>query len=183
MNVDFVGRHFRIRDEIRAFTNKKLSKVLKFVEEPIEVRTTLEADKHRRIAELHVAHRHGVLQSTEEAENMQDAINAAVDKVEKQARRSRKKFMDNRRRAQRAHEEEHHWPVDVIASESIGAEVAPQVVRSHQFAIKPMTIDEAALQLKESKNEFFVFHDSVTDRVSVLYRRRDQNYGLIAPDL
>ncbi len=157
MNVDFVGRHFRIRDDIRAFTNKKLSKVLKFIEEPIEVRATLAADKHRRTAEFHVVHRHGVLQATEEAESMQDAINAAIDKVEKQARRSRKKFMDTRRRAQRALEEEHHWPVDVIASESIGTEVTPRVVRSHRLAIKPMTIDEAALQLKASKNEFFVF--------------------------
>ena len=45
-----------------------------------------------------------------------------------------------------------------------------------------MTIDEAALELEQSKNEFFVFRDSGTDRVSVIYRRRDANYGLIAPE-
>ena len=47
---------------------------------------------------------------------------------------------------------------------------------------KPMTIDEASLQLEQSKNEFFVFRDSASDRVSVLYRRKDDNYGLIAPE-
>ena len=133
---------------------------------------------------MHIGHRHGVLQATEESEAMEDAIQAAIDKTEKQGRRSRKKFMDTRRRAQRALEEEHHWPVNVLASESVGdtGDGTPRVVRTHNLPIKPMTIDEASLQLKESKNDFFVFRDSVSDRISVLYRRRDNNYGLIAPD-
>ena len=63
---------------------------------------TLEQEKYRQIAELHVAHRHGLLQANGETEDMRDTINLVVDKIEKQARRSRKKFMDKRRRADRA---------------------------------------------------------------------------------
>ena len=58
-----------------------------------------------------------------------------------------------------------------------------QIVKTSRLPIKPMTIDEAALELDQSKNEFFVFRDSGTDRVSVIYRRKDSNYGLIAPEL
>ncbi|RMH18371.1 MAG: ribosome-associated translation inhibitor RaiA [Acidobacteria bacterium] len=183
MNIEYTGRHFRVRDDLRGFTEKKLQKVAKFIEEPIEIRVLLEADKHRRIAEIHVSHRHGVLQATEEAEHMEDAINAAVDKVEKQARRARKKFMDVRRRAQRAVEEEQHWPLEVLARDSVSpGDGGPRVIKTTRLQIKPMTIEEAALQLSASKNDFFVFRDSRTDRVSVLYRRRDNNYGLITPE-
>lgn len=152
----------------------------KFLEDPIDVRVTLEADKHRRIAELHLSHRHDVFQATEEAGAMEDAIHAAVDKVEKQARRARKKLLDVRRRAKRPSAE--HWPVDVIEGASVSSGVEPRIIRTNRLPIKPMTIDEAAMQLSTSKNDFFVFLDSATERVSVLYRRRDQNYGLIAPD-
>lgn len=180
MNIDYVGRHFRVRDDIKALVEKKLDKkVARFVEEPVEVRVTLEADKLRRIAEIHVTHRHGILQATEETDSMEDAIHDAVEKVVKQARRARKRFMDTRRRAGRS---EDHWPVDVIEGESVGGGDKPRIIRTNRLPIKPMTIDEAALQLADSKNDFFVFLDSITERVSVLYRRRDQNYGLIAPE-
>lgn len=182
MSIEYIGRHFRIRDDLRALAERHLEKVAKFLDEPVEIRVTLEADKRRRIAELHIAHRHGVIQATEEAEAMEDAIHSAAAKAEKQARRSRKKFMDVRRRAQRMSEEQSHWPVDVVAGASIAKPDKAEIIKTNHLPIKPMTLDEAALQLEDSKNEFFVFRDSTTDRVSVLYRRRDENYGLIAPD-
>lgn len=182
MNIEFFGRHFRLRQDIKDLAERKLHKVGTFLEEPADARITLEAEKRRRIADIHVTHRFGVLQATEESESMEDALQAAVDKVEKQARRARKKFLDNRRRADRAVGGEDHWPVDVLESESVGSGQAPRIIKTNRLAIKPMTLDEAALQLAGSKNEFFVFLDSATERVSVLYRRRDQNYGLIAPE-
>lgn len=183
MNIEYTARHFRLRDDLRSLVAGKIDRVVKFVDEPIEVRVTLEADKRRRIAEIHVAHRRGVLQATEEAERMEDAISAAADKVEKQGRRARKKLMDTRRRAQRNAEASHQWPLDVLDSSSVSADQVPRVIKTTSLPIKPMTIDEAALQLEDSKNDFFVFLDSGTEKVSVLYRRRDQHYGLIAPEL
>ena len=183
MKIEYTGRHYSVDHRIRGYTEGKVAKVAKFIDEPVEIRVTLDTEKHRNIAELHIAHRHGVLQGTEEAENMQEALSAVFEKVEKQARRARKKFMDKRRRAQRNNEEEHHWPVDVVEGTSLGAGTSHRVIRTNRFPIKPMTIDEAALQLEGSKNEFFVFLDSATERVSVLYKRKDSNYGLIAPEL
>ncbi len=102
MNVEYVGRHVRLNDEIREFAERKLRKAIKFLEEPIEVRITLEEEKHREIVEVHIAHRFGVLQAREETDTLLDALNLAIDKLETQAQRSRQKFMDRRRRGDRS---------------------------------------------------------------------------------
>jgi putative sigma-54 modulation protein len=183
MNIEYVGRNYQVDAGVRGFAEDKLKKVTKFLDEPVEIRFTLESEKHRHTAELHIAHRHGVLQATEENNDMFDAINLAVDKVEKQARRSKKKAIDRRRRADRASHDGHRWPVDVIAGESVGAGVSPRIIKSGHLSIKPMTIEEAALVLRDSKNEFVVFREIDSGRVNVLYRRKDDNYGLITPEL
>ena len=170
MNIDYVARNYPLDDQIRTYTSDKLQKVAKFLEDPVEIRVTLEHEKHRYIADLHVAHRFGVIKANEENDDMYDAINLAVDKTEKQARRSRKKFRDNQ------------WPVEVLERASVGAGGSPRIVKKSVLSIKPMSIDEAALQLEDSKNDFVVFRDAASDEVSVLYKRRDQNYGLISPE-
>ncbi len=180
MKIEFTGRHYHVGERAKQFIEKKMMKLAKFIDEPVEVHAILEIEKRRKIAEFHVSHRHGVLQATEEAEQMRDAIHAGIEKIGKQARRSRKKFMDQRRRAQRQ-DDGHHWPLEVIDAASASGGIR-RVVKTGRLQIKPMTIDEAALELDQSKNEFFVFRDSGTDRVSVIYRRKDANFGLIAPE-
>ena len=71
--------------------------------------------------------------------------------------------------------------VDILERESVEGGGTPRVISSTHLQIKPMTIEEAALLLEESKNEFVVFRDASSDRVAVLYKRKDNNYGLIAP--
>lgn len=184
MNIEYVGRNFDVDDQVRELIAGKLEKkVVKFVEEPVEIRVTLETEKHRAIADLHLAHRHGVLQATEETDDMYEAINLAVDKVEKQARRSRKKYMDRRRRADRETIDGNRWPLEVLDRDSMGDAGGPRIIKTTHLPIKPMSIDEAALQLDGAKNDFIVFRDATTDRVAVLYKRKDQNYGLIAPEM
>ena len=183
MNVEYVGRNYDLDDRVREYAEEKLQKVVKFLEDPVDIRVTLESAKHRQIAELHIAHRHGQLQATEATDEMLDAVNLVVDKVEKQARRSRKKFIDTRRRADRATHAEHLWPVEVLEGPAVDSGSEPRIIKTTQLSIKPMRIEEAALALGDSKNEFMVFRDASTDRVAVLYRRRDGNYGLITPEI
>lgn len=184
MNIEFVGRNFDIDDEVRSYTEKKLAKkVGKLITEPIEARVILETEKHRNIADLHVSHKNGVFQATEETSDMYDALNMAIEKLEKQVRRSKKKAVDRRRRADREVTNGHRWPVEVLARESFGTGGKPQIIKTTHLPIKPMTIEEAALWLESGKNEFVVFRDATSDRVNVLYKRKDHNYGLIAPEL
>lgn len=181
MNVEFVARSYPLDDQIREYAQDKLGKLAKFLEAPVEVRVTLEQEKHRQIADLHIAHRFGVLQAREETDDMFDAVLQAVDKLEKQARRSKRKFQAKRRKADRPWNGQ-EWPLEIVEKGSLKAGSEPRVIRSTQLQIKPMTIEEAALQLDTSKNDFLVFRDASTDRVSVLYKRKDENYGLIAPE-
>ena len=181
MNIEYVARNFALQEDVRQFAADKLRKATKFLEEPVEVRVTLEVEKHRHVADLHVTHRFGVLQATEETPDMRDAINMAVDKVEKQARRSRKRLVDSRRRADRVREEEQHWPAEVLSAD--GDPAAPaRIIEDSRVEVKPMSVEEAALELEDSRHAFVVFRDSASRRFAVLYRRRDANYGLIAPE-
>lgn len=179
MNIEFTGRNFSVSDRIKDFTENKLAKIVKFLSEPVDLHVILEAEKHHYKAEIHVHHRHGVLQASESSDHMRDAIQSAVEKIEKQARRARKKFTDKKRRSRR---DDNHWPLDVLDPASVGTGSTPRIIKSTALPIKPMSIEEAALELSQSKNEFFVFLDSGTERVSVLYRRKDENYGLISPE-
>ena len=181
MKIDYVARHFRLDDKTRAFAEKKLSKTAKFLEEPIEINVILDVIKHRKLAEIRVSHRFGVLQAAEETDKLEDAINLAVDKIEKQARRSRNKAKDRKRRPKGGGDNK--WPLEILAPESVAGGDAPQIVESMQISIKPMNLEQAAFELQSSENQFVVFRDSENDRVSVLYRRRDDNYGLITPEL
>ncbi|MEM8993954.1 MAG: HPF/RaiA family ribosome-associated protein, partial [Acidobacteriota bacterium] len=179
-----------------------LPKLARFLEDPVEVHLILAEERDRQKAELNVVHRHGALNSEHLAEDMRDAVLAVVETTAKQARRARKKFMDQRRRTDRQVAEEaqwqastpagddgaaydnfeEHWPVDVIDAATLGHDEGPKIVKTQTLPIKPMSIQEASVELQNSKNDFFVFLDSRTEQVSVLYRRKDSNFGLIAPE-
>lgn len=185
MKTEILGRNTPIDDPLREYVEQKLQKLEKFLEEPAEIRVTLTAEKHTHVAEIHVSHRHGVLQTTEETDGkIRDAVNGAVDRLEEQARRAHEKAVGKRRRADRdGWDGHHHWPVEVLHQESVGAGIVPRVIETTQMAIKPMTIEEAAIELDGSELGFVVFRDSSNDRLNVLYKRKDQHYGLIAPEL
>jgi putative sigma-54 modulation protein len=181
MNIEYSARNVVADEQVRRHCEEKLKKVLKFLAEPVEARVTLELVKHHFVAEMTVTHRWGTLQADESADQMLEAINLAAEKIATQAERGRKKHKDVRRRAARGS----GWPIDVIEKASIGAGAAgsARVIKSSRLPIKPMSIEEAAMELEGSKHEFVVFRDSETEKVSVLYKRHDENYGLIAPEL
>lgn len=183
MNIEYVGRGYDVDEKLKIYADGKLDKVLKFLEEPIEVQVTLEAEKHHHSAEIHVSHRHGTIHTRETTGQMQEAINAALEKAERQARKGREKFLDKRRRSARQVEPGHRWPVDVVEGGSLRDGERRRVIKSSSLRIKPMSIEEAVLQLENGRNEFIVFRDSENEKVSVLYKRKDDNYGLIAPEV
>jgi len=184
MKIETIGRNVPVDDRLRDFVEKKLRKIEKFLEEPIEARVTLSLERHLHVAEFHLAHRLGILQAAEESDgNLLDAVNLGVDKVVSQARRAHQKVVEKKRRAdKRSDQALQRWPVEVLESSSVRGGGAPRIIETTHMPIKPMTIEEAALRLEDSELAFVVFRDSTSDRVNVLYRRKDQNYGLIAPE-
>lgn len=183
MKVEYVARQYELNDRVREFTESKLRKLDKFLQEPVEAHVTLETKKHRNRADLRLTHRFGTIHAAEATDEMFDAINLAVDKAEKQARRSNKKFHAKRRRSGRENAQLQSWPLAILEAESLGTGGTPTVIKSTKLRIEFMSIDEAATTLADSKHDFIVFRDLDSDQVNVLYRRADETYGLISPEL
>lgn len=181
MHIEFVGRNYEIDDRVRRHAEQKLKKVIKLLDEPIEIQVTLGSENRDQTAEVHVSHRHGTVHAHETTQEMMEAVNQAVDKAEKRLRRAKSKFLDRRRRSGRNGEKLGHWPVAVVDRQMLRSGER-RVIKSTNIRIKPMSIEEAALQLEGSSHDFVVFRDAETERVSVLYRRKDSHYGLIAPE-
>lgn len=179
MRVDFVGRKVKITDQIREFTEKKLQKIEKYFNDILDAHVEIEQERHRYVVDLSIKGKDFDIQSTSDGKEATSAIQEAVDKLEMQARKAKTRLKDHKRYAN--DQRESQWPVDVIERESARTG-QPRIVEQLSIPIKPMTIDEAALQLERSSDQFFVFRNANTDRVNVLYRRSDENLGLITPE-
>jgi putative sigma-54 modulation protein len=185
MQIEFAVRHVDLEEPLRAMTEERLGRAVRFLREPIEARIVLEgsAGEKRLVgAEVHVVHRHGDLHARYEDVEPREAMARALAAIEVQAKRARERAVDKRRRASRDAASARQWPVEVLARESLRSGGTPRIVRSSKFVIEPMTLDQAAMRLDASRNDFVVFFDAERDRVSVLYRRKDDDYGLIAPE-
>lgn len=187
MKLDLTGRNIEITPAIRDFTEDKLSKIEKWIDEVIEAHAILSVEKHRHIAEIVVKVRHHVFTGTDETGDLYASIGNVVDKIENQARRLKDKATARRKHARSTPE------VAAAAQESIRSAVptdggAPRaggtlrIIRSNEQAMKPMSPEDAALEFFDSQREFLVFRDSRSQRISVMYRRRDGNLGLIEPE-
>ena len=183
MNIEFVGRHLQVEEKTRMLAAEKLERLAKFLTEPIEAHVVLEATKLRHSAEVQVRSAGREFLSKEEAVDLHDALALAADKVLEQAKRARKREVEAPRRRDRVHSSAQQWPVEVLTRESVRQGESPIVVKSSQLQILSMTINEAALKLESSRSEFVVFRDLENERVSVIYKRHDDDYGLIVPEL
>ena len=182
MNVEISARNYEVTDKVRKLISTKLSKIEKFFEDVIEARWVLKVEKKSHICEIHI---HGKLQdvdTTQKAETMDEAIQLAVDHLKRQAQKNRAKIKDFRRgRTVPVKAAAKNWKVSVLQPGNLRSDDAkPRIVKTSKLPIRPMSIEQAALMLDDSKNEFIVFRDLDTSQITVLYKRKDKNFGMIA---
>ena len=173
MKIEFTGRQTGIPDELRRLAERKLQKVGKLLPSVTRAHVILAVDKHRQVAEVSVHSRHVDLSAVEVSANPRLSVAGAIDKLLRQAQRHQAK-----RRERKGAATPRRAPL--VAAEREAA-AAPRVVRSRRSVAKPMTLDEAALEMEGRADGVLVFRDAATERVSVLFRRRDGNLGLIEP--
>ena len=183
MNIEFVGRHLQVGEKTRDFAAEKLERLHKFLSEPVDAHIVLEAGKFRHTAEIQLRCGAREFLAKEEAVDLHDALALAAEKIVEQAKRTRKREVDEPRRKDRSQASAQQWPVEVLTRESVRQGESPIVVKSSSLQIHSMTINEAALKLESSRSEFVVFRDLENERVSVIYRRHDDDYGLIVPEV
>jgi putative sigma-54 modulation protein len=181
MKVEYVARKVTLSERSRQVAEKKLGKVKKYFNDILDVRLEVEQERHLHNVDIAVRGKDFVIQATAQNKDMMAAIQEAVDKLEIQARRAKTRLKDHKKRAGSVAKMDQGWSVDVLEPESIaGGE--PRIVERSSIPIKPMSIEEAVLQLDESSYGFLVFRNSSNDRINVLYRRQDRNLGLITPE-
>jgi putative sigma-54 modulation protein len=179
MQFHVKGRNHEVSDAIRSYAEAKLAKLERQLPDP-RVELELTVERNPSIAANHVAEatiwtKGPVLRAREASSDMRASIDQLVDKLERQVNRYRNQRRSRRRRAARASE------ASVATVPVVADEAEPVIVKTKQFAVKPMTPEEAVLQLELVGHDFFVFRNADSDEVNVVYRRRDGNYGLIEP--
>jgi putative sigma-54 modulation protein len=181
MQISVTFRHMDTSEPVRNYVEEKLERVNKYIEEPIDAQAVLTVEKKiRHNAEVSlVAKGITIKASAEVIDDMYAAIDAVVDKLERQLKRYKEKL--KRHTGRNGRERSITKTVFEAASVDEGVE-EPRVIRSHSFSVKPMSVDEAVMQMDLMHKDFLVFSDDSTEEVNVIYRRKDGNYGLIVPE-
>jgi putative sigma-54 modulation protein len=190
MATEISGRNYEIPPDIRSMVEKKLAKIEeRLFDDVIDVRVVLQVEKYRNICEILIKGKEHDVKSVQESDDsMQDAVNSALDHLKRQAQKNRKKIRDHHRKEGNGRKAVTEWAVQVLEPTRLREDAdgsdnrAPRIVKTNNIEIRPMSIEEAALRLDDSKNEFIVFRDIDNDKVSVIYKRQDGNLGLISPE-
>lgn len=177
MRVEYTGRQIEITPAIREFTEDHLRKIRKILGEMIEVHAILTVEKYRHTAEINLKSRTFKINGVEETHDMYTSIDAVLEKIERQALKHKGKKIAKKRKPANALSAATAPAVEPAS----GSSEAPRVIKTKSFAAKPMTVEEAVQEVSSSKNEFIVFRNAESERVNVVYRRRDGNFGLIEP--
>jgi putative sigma-54 modulation protein len=179
MQIAVTFRHMESSEAVRSYVEEKLAKVKKYIEEPIDAQVVLSVQKKiNHKAEVTMVAKGLTMKSAEEKDDMYAAIDLMVDKIERQLKRYKEKLKRHKGSsgAQRKVEKA------VIAAPSVDdGHDSPEIIRSHSFFVKPMSVEEAVMQMDLLDKDFLVFTDDRSEEMNVVYRRKDGNYGLIVP--
>ena len=163
-------------DHLKAYVSDKLNRFDKFLDNPAEANVVLAVEKFRHIAEINIAGDKLTIIGSEETNDMYSAIDMALDKLEKQIKKSKQKIRE-RRTASKNRSLSMLEEADTLPDDDTERQIK---IRNIEY--KPMDIEEAVLQMDLIEDNFLVFTNARSDRINVLYRRRDGHYGLIQPN-
>ena len=176
MNVAVMFRHIDSSDALRNYVTEKVERVRKYLIEPIEVHWVLSVEKFRHIADVTIVANGITIKGEEQTEDLYSAIDKVMDKIEQQVRKYKEKIKNHKMISSA---KPLSAKLNVLSYEGVGEVTEPKVIKTENFFIKPMSVDEAVMQIDLMNNNFMVFTNSASHNVNVLYRRKDGNYGLI----
>ncbi len=178
MQITVTGRHFEITNALRQHIETKIDKLVRYVDGITDVYVVLSVEKHRHLAEVNLQVKGSTIRGLEETHDMYLSVDTVIDKIERQLKRHKDKGTDRKGRVGIKGS-------DIIAEDVVDEDVpkrTPRVIRSKRLAMKPMSVDEAAMQMGLTNDDFLAFLNSETEQMNVMYKRYDGNYGLIEPE-
>jgi putative sigma-54 modulation protein len=176
MKYEYTGRHIEVTPALRAHVENHFEKLNHLFDgNNSNAHIIIEVEKGGHRSEIIVKWRDQVLSANSTVSDMYQSLTKTIEKIGKQALRLKKKVIDK-----------HHRTKKITALATPKDEVAPEpnspaIIEVNNYRVKPMTAEEAVISLNGDENQFVVFRDAETEKVSVIYKRKDGNYGLIQP--
>ena len=177
MKVTIIGRQMNVWDEMKSTIDAKLSKLDKYFGDEAEATATLSSKHGLKNLEITINAYGTIFRSETEDETFRNALDRSIYSIERQIRK-------NKTRLQKRLREGAFIP-DEAAAYAPAEEIHEDgefIIRTKRFEFTPMSVEEAIMQMNLLGHEFFVFNDADTEETCVVYKRKDGNYGLIAPE-
>lgn len=185
MALVLTGKNLNLFEDTKTYIEKKVAKFGRFLPDIIDIQVELskeetKSNQDRFIAEITVQTKHKILRAEERSHDLRIAIDNAVNKLNSQIARLKGKRKNRRHAKESIRTEELPMLSDEIL-EQLEEETQREIVRIKQFSVIPMDEEEALEQMQLLAHDFFVFYNANSGRINVLYKRADNNYGLLDP--
>ena len=173
MRLQIYGKNLELTPRLQAQVESKLSKLGKYLRDDTEVQATLSVEKERHKIEVTIPMRGTTIRAEEVSQDMYSSIDMVQETIERQLRRHKTRLINRYQGG---------FSPEYLEEDAGDEEDGIRIVRTKHFALKPMDPEEACLQMDLLGHSFYVFRDSETDQVCVVYKRKDGAYGLIEPE-
>ena len=174
MNLVISGKNLDITEGLRSAVEEKIAKLERYFTDSTEVHVTLSTEKNRQKIEITIPMKGSIIRAEEVSSDMYVSIDLVEEVIERQLRKYKNKLIDKEQNA--AHLNQEFIDEETYEDEEI------EIIRSKKFAMKPMDPEEACVQMELLGHSFFVFRNSETEEVNVVYKRKGNTYGLIEPE-
>lgn len=174
MKYTIVARNFEVTESLKAAIQGKISKLERYFSQDTEAHITLSTERGREKIEITIPVKGGIIRAEEANSDMNSAIDLVEDAIESQLKKYKSKIIDK------------YQDRKVFTKEYIDEEYEDEneikIVKQKRFDFKPMDPEEACMQMDLLGHSFFVFTNSETDEINVVYKRKNNTYGLIEPE-
>lgn len=157
----------------KVYAEERIQKLKKYLDTPAEAHIIVSMEKFRNFAEINLSANGWNINAKEEAKDMHLAVDGCIEKIEKQLKKQREKIKEHKPRSIR------HSKEKSAEGEETEESTANKIAETRKVVLKPMSLDEAVMEIEGTKAHFIIYRDSSSENVSLVYRRDDGNYALI----
>ena len=174
MKISVTFRNAEGENWQKEYVEERLGKLKKYIDNPVDARVILSVEKFRNTAEINLSANGLNINSKEEEKDMHLAIDNAIEKIERQLKKRKEKIRGFKNNQSRSEESDRESPGEE------GEELSEsKVVETRKIVLKPMSIDDAIMEMETTKNRFVIYRDSFLENVNVIYRRDDGKFTLL----
>ncbi len=174
MRYTITGRNMEVTPGLRAAVEDKIGKLERYFQPNTEVIVTLSVQKDRQKIEVTIPVKGNIIRAEESSSDMYVSIDLVEEIIERQIKKYKNKLIDKKQSAQSFSE--------LFLNEEYMTDDTIDIVKTKRFAVKPMDPEEACVQMELLGHSFYVFLNSETEEVNVVYKRKGNTYGLIEPE-